>query len=169
VISPVRGYQRMATGHYTIYSPLASIADAATANPWAAIRFDEWIDRFVEHPDADTEQQIRAQLEQWIANDPALEALIEPSPALHTVKPLAQSLVTLSKIGLQALDYIDQKQPAPQAWARQTTTDFLQAREPAAATKLRMVDAVEKLVVMAVKGGRSSGSEAMRDEEKDGR
>jgi len=165
VISPVRGYQRMATGHYTIYSPLASIADAATANPWAAIQFDEWVDRFVEHPDADTEQQIRAQLEQWIANDPALEALIEPSPALHPVKPLAQSLVTLAKIGLQALDYIDQKQPAPQAWARQTTTDFLQARAPAAATKLRMVDAVEQLVVMALKGGQAGGSHAARDEE----
>jgi hexosaminidase len=41
VISPVRGYRRMASGHYTIYSPLASIADAATANPWAAIQFNE--------------------------------------------------------------------------------------------------------------------------------
>jgi len=78
---------------------------------------------------------------------------------------LAQSLVTLAKIGLQALDYIDQKQPAPQAWARQTTTDFLQARAPAAATKLRMVDAVEQLVVMALKGGQAGGSHAARDEE----
>jgi hexosaminidase len=161
VISPIRGYQRMATGHYTIYSPLASMADAATANPWAAIRFSESVDRFAKHPDADVEQQIRAQLEQWIANDPALEALIQPAPALHPVKPLARSLVTLSKIGLQALDYIDQKQPAPQAWARQTTTGFLQAREPAAATKLRMVDAVERLVVMALKG-RASEPESMR-------
>jgi len=164
VISPVRGYQRMATGHYTIHSPLASITDAATANPWAAIQFNERVDRFVKHPDAGAEQQIRAQLEQWIANDPALEALIEPATALHPVKPLAQSLVTLSKIGLQALDYIDRKQPAPQAWARQTTTDFLQAREPAAATKLRMVDAVEKLVVMALKGDGSSGSDLSRGE-----
>jgi len=168
VISPVRGYQRMASGDYTIYSPLASITDAATANPWAAIQFNEWVDRFVQHPDPDTEQQIRAQLEQWIANDPALEALIQPAPALHPVKPLAQSLVTLSRIGLQALDYIDQKQPAPQAWARQTTTDFLQAREPAAATKLRMVDAVERLVVMALKGDRSSGTGAEHGDDRGG-
>jgi len=167
VISPVRGYQRMATGHYTIYSPLASIADAATSNPWTAIQFNEWVDRFVQRPDADTEQKIRAQLERWIANDPALEALIQPSPALHPVKPLARSLVTLSRIGLQALDYIDQEQAAPQAWARQTTSDFLQAREPAAATKLRMVDAVEQLVVMALKGGRSIEPDAARDEGQD--
>lgn len=155
VISPVRGYQRMASGHYTIYSPLASIVDAATANPWAAIQFGEWVDQFAQHPDADTEQKIRAQLEQWIANDPALEALIDQSPELHEVKPLAQSLVALSKIGLQALDYVDRNQPAPRSWARQTTTDFLQAREPAAATQLRMVDAVEKLVVLSLKGDRS--------------
>jgi hexosaminidase len=166
VISPVRGYQRMATGDYTIHSPLASITDAATANPWAAIRFNEWVNRFAKHPDADTEQKIRLQLEGWIANDPALEALIDRSPALHSVNPLAQSLVTLSKIGLRALDYIDQKQAAPQAWARQTTTDFLQAREPAAATKLRMVDAVEQLVVAALKGDQSGSSEEAPGEKK---
>lgn len=166
VTSPVRGYQRMENGDYTIYSPLASITDAATANPWAAIRFNEWVDRFVKHPDAETEQKIRLQLEGWIANDPALDALIDRSPALHPVKPLAQSLVTLSKIGLRALDDIDRRQTAPQAWARQTTTYFLQAREPAAATKLRMVDAVEQLVVMALKGDRSGGSETARGEEK---
>jgi len=165
VISPVRGYQRMQSGDYTVHSPLASITDAATANPWAAIRFNEWVSWFVKHPDAGTEQKIRLQLEGWIANDPKLEALIQSSPDLHSVKPLAQSLVTLSKIGLQALDYIDRDQPAPRAWARQTTTDFLQAREPAAATKLRMVDAVEQLVVTALKG-RSGGLETARGEEK---
>ncbi|MGH8216508.1 MAG: family 20 glycosylhydrolase, partial [Rhodanobacteraceae bacterium] len=153
VISPVRGYKRMQSGDYTVHSPLASIADAATGNPWAAIRFERLVGQFVKQPDAATEQKIRAQLEQWIANDPALEALIQRSPALHSVAPLAQSLATLSRIGLRALDYVDQSQAAPYAWARQTTTDFLEAREPAAATKLRIVDPVEQLVVMAVKVG----------------
>lgn len=166
VISPVRGYQRMQSGDYTVYSPLASITDAATANPWAAIRFNETVSRFLKEPDAGTEQEIRAQLEGWIANDPQLEALIQSSPDLHPVKPLAQSLVALSKIGLEALDYIDRNQHAPRAWARRTTTDFLAAREPAAATKLRMVDAVEQLVVMALKG-RADGLEAARGEGKD--
>ncbi|HEX5489042.1 MAG TPA: hypothetical protein VFX04_07850, partial [Rhodanobacteraceae bacterium] len=153
VISPVRGYQRNASDTYTIYSPLSSVADAATGNPWAAIQFTEAVKAFDAHPDAATEQEIRAYLEQWIANDPALEDLIHRSPALHSVTPLAHSLLALSKIGLQALDYIDQGQPAPYAWVRQTTTDFLQAREPAAETKLRIVDAVEQLVVMSVKAG----------------
>ena len=167
VISPVRGYQRMATGNYTTHSPLTSITDAATANPWAAIRFNEWVDRFVKHPDADTGQKIRAQLEGWIANDPALEALIVRAPDLHSVKPLAQSLATLSKIGLKALDCIDTNQPAPRAWARGTTTDFLQARESAAETKLRMVDGVEQLVVMALKVG-ASESDKVRSKEDGG-
>lgn len=160
VISPVRGYQRGASGNYTIYSPLSSIADAATGNPWAAIRFNEAVDRFKAHPDPATEQEIRACLERWIANDPALEKLIHQSPALHPVAPLAHSLAALSKIGLQALDYIDEKQPAPYAWARQTTTEFLQAREPAAETKLRIVDAVEQLVVLSIKTGSSDAPRA---------
>lgn len=58
---------------------------------------------------------ISAWLEQWIANDPALVELIHQSPALHSVEPLAHSPAALSKIGLQALGYIDQKQPAPYA------------------------------------------------------
>ncbi|HEX5487852.1 MAG TPA: beta-N-acetylhexosaminidase [Rhodanobacteraceae bacterium] len=166
VVSPVRGYQRGASGHYTIYSSLSSIADAATGNPWAAIQFTEAVNEFNAHPDAATEQNIRAYLEQWIANDPALEEAIHRSPALHSVAPLAHSLVALSKIGLQALGYIDQKQPAPYAWVRQTTTDFLQARGPAAETKLRIVDAIEQLVVMAVKAGASDvpqGQEKVSD------
>lgn len=153
VISPVRGYKRMHSGDYTIYSPLSSVADATTGNSWAAIRFNEMVDAFVQHPDAEKEQAIRAQLQRWIDNDPALEDQIRRSPALHSIEPLAHSLVTLSKIGLQALDNIDEKQPASHEWVRATTTDFLQAREPAAATKLRIVDAVEQLVVMAVDGG----------------
>ncbi|HET8552836.1 MAG TPA: family 20 glycosylhydrolase [Gammaproteobacteria bacterium] len=150
VISPVRGYRRLGSGHYTIYSPLSSIADAATGNPWTAIQFKEHVKQFVQHPDAVTERKIRAQLEQWIRNVPALESLIQRSPALQPVRPLVRSLATLSKIGLRALHYMDQKQPAPRRWVRQTTTDFLQARESAAETKLRIVDAIEQLVVMTV-------------------
>jgi hypothetical protein len=53
------------------------------------------------------------------------------------------------------LGYIDDRQPAPRAWVRQTTTAFLQAREPAAESKLRIVDAVEQLAVMAVDAGKA--------------
>ena len=155
VISPIRDYQRMASGDYTIYSPLSSITDAVTGNPWAAIQFNEAVDAFVKQPDAEKEQAVRTQLQGWIDNDPALDALIQRSPALHSVEPLAHSLAALSTIGLQALGYIDDKQPAPRAWVRQTTADFLQAREPAAASKLRIVDAVEQLAVMAVDAGKA--------------
>jgi hexosaminidase len=160
VISPVRGYQRMASGDYTVYSPLASIADAATGNPWAAIRFERLVKRFVRHPDAATAQAIRTQLDMWRENAPALEALIARAPALHAVQPLAQSLATLSGIGLRALAAIERHQALPAGWAWQTTSAFLQAREPAAAAKLRVVDAVEQLVVAAVKSAASTGNTA---------
>ncbi|HEX7324049.1 MAG TPA: family 20 glycosylhydrolase [Rhodanobacteraceae bacterium] len=152
VISPVRGYQRIASGDYTVYSPLASIADAATGNPWGAIRFNEAVAAFIKQPDAAREQVIRAQLQRWRDNDTQLETLIQGAPALHAAAPLALSLAAMSQVGLQSLDYIDMGKPAPYRWARDTTNAFLAAREPAAATKLRIVDAVEKLAVLAVEG-----------------
>ncbi len=152
VISPLKDYRRVGSRRYTVFSPLASLADAATGNPWTAIRFKQWVKQFAANRDAASEDRIRAQLKQWIANDPALETIIAKSPRLHDAEPLAKSLASLSKIGLRALDYLDKKQPAPRAWAKSTTTDFLAARKSAIATKLRIVDPIEQLVVMAVKG-----------------
>lgn len=152
VISPLQGYKRVGSRTYSVFSPLASLADAATANPWAAIQFKQWVKQYADTRDAASEDKIRAQLKQWIANDPALETVIAGSPRLHAAKPLAKSLAALSKIGLRALSYLDKNQPAPRAWAKGTTDDFLAARKSAIATELRIVDPIEQLVVMAVKG-----------------
>ncbi|HET7267663.1 MAG TPA: beta-N-acetylhexosaminidase [Oleiagrimonas sp.] len=152
VIAPVQGYDRVGSRTYSVFSPLASLADAATANPWAAIQFKQWVEQYADTRDAASESKIRTQLKQWIANDPALEKVIAQSPRLHAAKPLAQSLAALSKIGLRALDYLDNNQPAPREWAKNTTDDFLAARKSAIATELHIVDPIEQLVVMAVKG-----------------
>lgn len=152
VIAPLQGYKRVGSRTYTVFSPLASLADAATANPWAAIQFKQWVKQFTAKRDTASEGKIRAQLEQWVANDPALEKMIAQSPRLHDAKPLAESLAALSRIGLRALSYLDKQQPAPRAWAKHTTDDFLAARKSAIATKLRIVDPIEQLVVLAVKG-----------------
>jgi hexosaminidase len=154
VIEPLKGYHRIASGgvvRYTTYSPLTLIADAATADAWTALQFNDLVDRFVKHPrDLDLEEDIRYDLRLWKQNNPALETMIEDSPALHEVQPIARSLAKLSRIGLRALKFHDRNRPPPRQWARKTTTAFIQARQPAAKVKLKIVDAVEKLVVLAV-------------------
>jgi hexosaminidase len=150
VVKPVKAYRRIAGDKgYTLLAPFTSIADAATAEAWKARQFNDRVKRFIAHPSPDLERKIRADLALWKKNDATLETLIEQSPDLHEAEPLARSLAKLARIGLQALsDYDNQRVPSHQ-WVGQTTKAFIQARQPAAATELQIVDAVEKLVQMA--------------------
>jgi hexosaminidase len=146
VIAPVTGYQRGEGKVYTIHSPFTSIADAAKPNAWTALQFNDSVKRFIAHPNSDLERDIRADLTLWKKNAPALKTIIEHSPHLHKAKPLASSLAKLARIGLQALSDYDKKHVPPNHWVDQTTDAFIHARQPAAATKLQIVGAVEKLV-----------------------
>jgi hexosaminidase len=148
VIAPVTGYQRGEGTVYTIHSPFTSIADAAKPNAWTALQFNDSVKRFIAHPSAELERAIRADLTLWKKNAPALETLIEHSPDLHEAKPLASSLAKLARIGLKALSDYDKQRVPPNQWVDQTTKTFIQARQPAAATELQIVDAVEELVQM---------------------
>jgi hexosaminidase len=149
VIAPVTGYQRDKHDHYRVYSPLSSIADAATADPWTAIQFHWMVERFVRNPDPDLEEDIRSDLIRWRRSDPALEALIDASPDLHAVRPVARSLAKLARIGIRALNNYDRKRQPSKQWVKHTTSAFIQARQPAAKVTLQIVDEVEKLVILA--------------------
>lgn len=149
VIAPLQGYRRNSNGMYTNHSPLTMIADAATADPWTALKFNERVSRFLAHPSPALEKQIRADLNMWKENNAALESIIHHSPALDQIRPIAQSLARLSNLGLQALDYYDQNKRPPDDWARDTTNVFIEARKPAGKTTLRIVNSVEKLVTLA--------------------
>jgi hexosaminidase len=146
VIGPLTGNQRLHNKTFTVYSPLTSIADAAHADAWTALQFNRQVDRFVQHPNPDLEQAIRADLKLWKNNAPALDRLIKHSPDLHAVKPLADSLAKLSRIGIQALDAYDKKRRPSKQWDRKTADVFSHAKQPAAGTKLRVVDAMKELV-----------------------
>ncbi len=157
VIAPVTGYTRLRTllhtGHYTVYSPLSSIADAATANPWAAVKFRGWVKRFTRHPTPQLEKKIRTMLNAWKRNGPALGRMVQKSPRLQPVQPLVQSLSKLARIGIRALDYYDKHETPPYHWVRNTTTTFIDARRSSAQVRLRIVGPVEDLVVLAEKKG----------------
>jgi hexosaminidase len=149
VIKPVKAYRRIEGDKtYTLLSPFTSIADAATAEAWKARQFNDRVKQFIAHPNPDLERKIRADLTMWKKNAPALKTLIEQSPDLHEVEPLARSLAKLARIGLQALSDYDNKRVSPNRWVDQTTDAFIHTRQPAAATELQIVDAVEKLVQM---------------------
>ncbi len=96
--------------------------------------------------DADTEAQIRVQLERWRDNSARLQPLLDNSALLKELAPLSQSLTSLGAAGLQALDYLDKGQHAPDAWKTQTLATIDQAAKPQADLFIAVAPAVEVLV-----------------------
>jgi hypothetical protein len=60
--------------------------------------------------------------------------------------PLSQSLSAVGTAGLQALDYLDRSQPAPDSWKTQQLTLINQAKERSADLLLMIVTPVQQLL-----------------------
>ena len=128
--------------------PLNRLVDAAPPESEAANDFARAVNALVasNFKDADTEAQIRSQLERWRDNSARLQPLVENSALLKDLSPVSQSLASLGSAGLQALDYLDKGERAPDAWKTQTLAMIDQATKPQADLFIAVVPAVQTLV-----------------------
>ena len=153
VVEPVKGYARpealeKANISATSSAPLNHLIDAVPPESDLARKFLANVNAFVasQFKDAATEAQIRAQLMQWRDNDARLEPVIASSYLLKEAAPLSQNLSALGAAGLQALDYIDKGEPAPDSWKAQQLGMIAQATAPQANLLLMPAPAVQILV-----------------------
>jgi hexosaminidase len=149
LVEPVKGYARwkLATSEPTSLTPLNRVVDAARPESAAARHFGELVNQFVLgqiHPG--TESQIRSQLAAWRDNDMQLGSLAEKSSFVQEVMPLSRNLSALAVAGLQALDYMDRGERAPDAWKAQQLQLVQQATQPKAQLLLMVAAPVEKLI-----------------------
>jgi hexosaminidase len=128
--------------------PLNRLVDSVPPESEAANDFTRAVDALVasNFKDADTEAQIRVQLERWRDNPARLQPLLDDSALLKELTPLSQSLASLGAAGLQALDYLDKGQRAPDAWKTQTLATIDQAAKPQADVFIAVAPAVGVLV-----------------------
>jgi hypothetical protein len=75
-----------------------------------------------------------------------LHPLLDQSALLQEDGPLSVNLSALGAAGLQALDYLDKSQPAPDAWKTQQLALIEQAKKPGADLLLMVVAPVQQLV-----------------------
>jgi hexosaminidase len=136
---------------------LNRLADAVVPESEAARKFSMNVNQFVasNFQDAKAEAYIRAALILWRENDAQLQALLQNSYLLREVSPLSQSLSALGGAGLQALDYIDKRETAPESWRTQQVAMVQAAEKPTADLILAVAPAVQKLVDAATSTGRS--------------
>lgn len=152
-VEPDKGYSRSRWASsmgivFTSATPLNHLTDAVAPESEAARDFTTAVNALVSSKFSDTasEAQMRARLVSWRDNYARLQPLLDRSFLLKEVTPLSQDLASLGAAGLQALDYIDKGERAPEAWRAQQLTVIDQAKKPRANLLLATASAVQVLV-----------------------
>ena len=150
VVEPVKDYDRWsdAKGPIDFHSPLARMIDTVSPESDTARHFSDLVQTFAQsaYKDQATETQIRMWLTTWRDNDARLHPVLEQSFFLQEDEPLSENLSALGATGLEALDYLDKGQPAPDAWKTQQLALIEQAKTRKADLLLMVVVPVEQLV-----------------------
>jgi len=150
VVEPVKDYDRWsdAKGPIDFHSPLARMIDTVSPESDTARHFSDLVQTFAQsaYKDQATETQIRMWLTTWRDNDARLHPVLEQSFFLQEDEPLSQNLSALGATGLEALDYLDKGQPAPDAWKTQQLALIEHAKTRQADLLLMVVVPVEQLV-----------------------
>jgi hexosaminidase len=149
VVEPVKGYARegLAKTEATSLTPLNRVIDAARPESLTARDFNLLVDQFLAgkiKPGMET--QIRASLNKWKDNEVQLEPAAQNSALVQEVVPVSQNLSALASAGLQALDYLDRGEKAPEAWKTQQIALAQSAIQPKAQVLLMIASPVQKLV-----------------------
>ena len=149
VVEPVKGYAReqLAKTEPTAQTPLNRVIDAARPESLAARDFNQLVDEFLGGKiKPGMEIQIRAMLNKWKDNEVQLEPAAQSSELVQEVAPLSHDLSALAAAGLQALDFLDRGEKAPEAWKTQQIALAQSAIQPRAQLLLMVASPVRKLV-----------------------
>jgi len=149
VVEPVKDYTReeIATIEATSLSPLNRVIDAARPESDTARHYADLVDAVAAgRADSNAKQEVRTLLIRWRDNQANLQAPETQSFLLQEIVPLSQDLSAVAVSGLQALDYLDRGERAPDAWATQQFALLEQAQKPKAQLLLMIVPSVEKLI-----------------------
>jgi hexosaminidase len=150
VVEPIKDYARMdnVKPPWDFRAPLIRLVDAASPESDVARRFRDLLLTYVQSgfKDQIAESQMRTLLAAWRDNDAKLQPLLQHSFVLEETIPLSQELSALGAAGLQALDYLDRSQPAPQSWRTQELALIDQAKAPKADLLLAVATLVQQLI-----------------------
>ena len=148
VIEPVREYRRYQQRPQTMLSPLTGVIDAALPDSETGRKFQWMVTEFLN--DGPRFQLYHAELSEmlgdWQTAGASLNPVIDRSPALKEIKPLAQNLSQLGATGLEALSYLKLGMPPPKDWREQSLAKVEEAAKPYGALEFVVISGVKQLV-----------------------
>ena len=159
-VEPVKEYRRYEQRPQTMLSPLTGLVDAARPDSAAARNFSRRVDlilsdapRFALHFST-----LRDTLTSWRDAEPALEVLLDRSPALAEARPLAHDLGSAGEIGLEALNYLGGGVAPSAEWRDSRLAALAEVAKPKAALEFPFLPALRELVVAAYERPQLGGS-----------
>jgi hexosaminidase len=156
VIEPVKEYRRYQMRPQTMLSPLTGVIDLTPPDSEAARKFSFMVKEFLN--DGPRYQLYRAELSQmlgdWQTAGASLGPVIDRSPAIREIKPLAHSLSQLGETGLEAISYLKLGMPPPREWRETSLAKVDEAAKPVAALEFMVIGGVNQLVNAAGDIGR---------------
>ncbi len=157
VIEPVKEYRRYQQRPQTMLSPLTGVVDATTPDSDAGRKFAWMVREFL--GDGPRYQLYRPELTQmladWQESGASLGPVIDRSPALKEIKPLAQNLTQIGSTGLEAISYLKLGMPPPREWRDASIAKLDEAAKPYGALEFVVVSSVRQLVNAAAELQRS--------------
>ncbi len=148
VIEPVKEYRRYQQRPQTMLSQLTGVVDAALPDSETARKFSWMVTEFLN--DGPRYQLYRPELSQmladWQSAGASLSPVIDRSPALKEIKPLAQNLTQLGSTGLEAISYLKLGIPPPRDWREQSLAKVEEAAKPYGALEFVVISGVKQLV-----------------------
>jgi hexosaminidase len=148
VIEPVKEYRRYQQRPQTMLSPLTGVIDATLPDSETARKFHWMVSEFLN--DGPRFQLYLAELSQMLADwqtaGASLNPVIDRSPALKEIKPLAYNLGQLGATGLEALTYLKLGMPPPRDWREQSLAKVEEATKPYGALEFVVIGGVKQLV-----------------------
>jgi hexosaminidase len=132
----------------TSATPLNRLADGAPPESELANDFARAVSTLAasSFKDANAESEIRMLLARWRDSDAVLHPLLQESSLLNELVPVSQSLASLGAAGLQALEYLDKGEKAPDSWKAEMLATIDQAKKPQADLLIAIASAVQTLV-----------------------
>jgi len=152
LLIPTGNGVRQRTRKYSSLTPLNRMVDAASPESSAALQFDDLVKSVLSDRShaAEATQQVRKTLTNWRENEFRVKPLLESSFLLEEIQPINKMVAELCSKGLQALDYIESNQKAPEAWQKETA-DLLSLAEKPQAEMLPAITASIKRLAEGVR------------------
>ncbi len=146
LLEPVKIYTRNRLREQTQQSPLTRVVDAARPDAKAAREFRKSVEDFLQTGKSGVKKSIKEKLKLWKANHNNLIEISKRSPILKEIIPQSENLKFVSEVGLQAINFLEQKSSPSREWILNAERIIEKAEEPVAQTELMVVEGIKKLI-----------------------